>query len=746
MLRACCRPRAGVRIVSYVLPNSGSSTIASFGLTRRTLAGLPTGSATDALLSSAETAGGASPIGANELPWMKQFKETLQRHESPSLSNLATIVKFPDNDSIGKSVRVQGALGNVRNVSGKMSFVPLSDGAATIQLISLRDNSPDAHKILKAARANTPVEVVGTLQWKNVKPTKDGKQEPPREYELLIKSVQSLNDFPADILLGEDATYGPELRHLQIRFDETLKKRLIFRSEVLKGIRTALPDFHEVETPILFKSTPEGAREFLVPSRTSGHAYALPQSPQQYKQVLMASGINRYFQVARCFRDEDLRADRQPEFTQLDMEMAFTNADGVRKRMESFIVDMWKLRQKLWAGSDSDVPSAPFMRMTYDNAMRFHGVDKPDLRIKDLTYRVESVVPDNLKSMITSLEDPIVDIFKINLNCSPRQVGAFVKTIMDSPEMRPFHDNPDGGPGVFIYDPMKPLEGLAAFGHEGLESIRAFYGAGVEEPASSEDQAIVDKIMAATNEASAEDPTPTTETNTWSPPSTREPLEQGDIIILQARPRDVKLSGGSTPLGRLRSHIHKAAIAADLIDPDPSFNFLWIVDFPLFTPSNTTDPGQGGTAGFSSTHHPFTSPKTPADVDLLHSDPLRVVADHFDLVLNGVELGGGSRRIHNAQMQEWIMREALRMPEARLADFKHLFEALRAGCPPHAGMALGLDRMVAVMTGTESIRDVIAFPKNNRGEDVMVGSPSVMTEGQLATYQLAVVGKGGEGR
>lgn len=343
MLRACCRPRVGARIVSHALPNNGSSAIAAFGLTRRTLAGLPARASTDFLPSSGQAAGGGNTTGSNELPWMKQFKDTrkcprpcfawipqlilvsslVQRHESPSLSNLASIIKSPDSDSIGKSVRVQGSLGNVRNVSGKMTFVPLSDGAATIQLISLRDNSPDAHKLLKATRANTPVEVVGTLQWKNVKPTKDGKQEPPQEYELLIKSVQSLNDFPADILLGEDATYGPELRHLQIRFDETLKKRLIFRSEVLKGIRTALPDFHEVETPILFKSTPEGAREFLVPSRTAGHAYALPQSPQQYKQVLMASGVNRYFQVARCFRDEDLRADRQPEFTQVSTPLRF---------------------------------------------------------------------------------------------------------------------------------------------------------------------------------------------------------------------------------------------------------------------------------------------------------------------------------------------------------------------------------------------------------------------------------------
>lgn len=198
-----------------------------------------------------------------------------------------------------------------------MIFVPLSDHGSSLQLISLRDHSPTTHETLRGIRANTPVEVCGTLQWKNAKPAKDGELAPPKEYELLVTGVKCLNDFPADILVGEDATYGPEQRHLQIRFDEDLKKRLVFRSKLLKHIRLALWDFHEIETPILFKSTPEGAREFLVPSRTPGLAYALPQSPQQYKQILMASGMGRYFQVARCFRDEDLRADRQPEFTQV---------------------------------------------------------------------------------------------------------------------------------------------------------------------------------------------------------------------------------------------------------------------------------------------------------------------------------------------------------------------------------------------------------------------------------------------
>lgn len=356
-------------------------------------------------------------------------------------------------------------------------------------------------------------------------------------------------------------------------------------------------------------------------------------------------------------------------------------------------------------------------------------------------------------------------MFKINVECSPNSVRSFVSKLLDSPEMRAFHDNPDGGPGVFIYDPTKPLEGLASFGHECLETLRTFYETDLNSSASPADKAVVKKILAVTSEmtegseygnniAGSGNPPEMQKgelgldeaTVTWTPPSARQPFEQGDLIILQARSRHAKLSGGSTPLGRLRSHIYKSAIAADLIEPDPSFNFLWVTDFPLFSPDNSTDPGQGGTAGFSSTHHPFTSPKTAADVDLLHTDPLLAVADHFDLVLNGVELGGGSRRIHSAQMQEWVMREVLRMPATRQAEFKHLFEALRAGCPPHAGMALGLDRMVAVMTGTESIRDVIAFPKNNRGEDVMVGSPSEMTEQQLETYQLAVVGKGGADR
>jgi aspartyl-tRNA synthetase len=215
--------------------------------------------------------------------------------------------------------------------------------------------------------------------------------------------------------------------------------------------------------------------------------------------------------------------------------------------------------------------------------------------------------------------------------------------------------------------------------------------------------------------------------------------ENGDLLILQARP-NAPLSGGSTVLGNLRLALHKAAIAQGIMDPPDATNyqFLWITDFPLFTPNNDSDPGQGGTAGFSSTHHPFTAPKTPADVDLLLTDPSRVIAAHYDIVLNGVELGGGSRRIHNAAVQEFVFRDVLKMKAERIEDFRHLLDVLASGCPPHAGLALGWDRLIAVMRGKESVRDVIAFPKSGKGEDGLVGSPNRVTNDQWDTYHLRV--------
>ncbi|KJX96859.1 hypothetical protein TI39_contig597g00004 [Zymoseptoria brevis] len=484
-----------------------------------------------------------------------------------------------------------------------------------------------------------------------------------------------------------DTVFPPEHRHLQIRNERSLREALLFRSNVTRTIRDELCDQHgfaEIETPLLFKSTPEGAREFLVPTRAPGLAYALPQSPQQYKQILMGSAIPHYMQIARCFRDEDLRADRQPEFTQVDLEMAFASSEDVMAVIESVVKRLWREHLDI-----SDLPTK-FDRMTYDDAMAKYGSDKPDLRLGSELHRIEYMLPVSLVRTIGPLSDPAVEVLKIPISEDPRETRDFVTTFMDSPEAQPFINNPHGQPGIFIYDSRKPLSGIHTFGFEAAEYLAEIIS-----------------------------------------------LEDGDLIVLQARP-NTPPTGGSTPLGSLRLALHKAAVKASLLPAPTGFAFTWITSFPLFTPSSTSasEPGQGGSAGLSATHHPFTAPLSDEDLALLPSDPLSAKAAHYDLVLNGVELGGGSQRIHNAAVQEYIMRDILQMSDERVEDFRHLLDVLRAGCPPHAGIALGLDRLVAVMLGRQSVRDVIAFPKSGRGEDLLVKSPTRLTEGQLATYHL----------
>ncbi|GAB7353615.1 hypothetical protein MBLNU459_g4030t1 [Dothideomycetes sp. NU459] len=504
------------------------------------------------------------------------------------------------------------------------------------------------------------------------------------DVEVELTEIIPLNHFPKDIIVTPETVFPPEQRHLQIRTDGPLRDAIRFRARAASIIRTEFchnRNFVEIETPLLFKSTPEGAREFLVPTRSKGMAYALPQSPQQYKQILMASGIPKYVQFAKCFRDEDLRADRQPEFTQVDLEMAFSTGEDVMSVVEQVIKKLW---HRLL---DIEYPEA-FPRMTYEAAMATYGSDKPDVRLGSELTRVEYMLPVDLVSKIGPLKEPIVEAMKISISDSPKNTRTFIGQFMDSPEAKPFIENPDGQPGIFIFDSRKPLQGLSVFGFEAAEVLE-------------------EKLQ----------------------------LEDGDMIVLQAR-RNAAFSGGSTPVGNLRLALHKAAVAGGYLPAPKGFEFLWITDFPLFSPSSDSEPGQGGAAGLASTHHPFTAPKSAEDVDLLLSDPSRVKAEHYDLVVNGVELGGGSRRIHNAAVQEFVLRDILKMSHERLKDFAHLIEVLRAGCPPHAGMALGFDRLIAVMLGRESVRDVIAFPKSGKGEDLLVKSPTLMTEQQLETYQL----------
>ena len=371
------------------------------------------------------------------------------------------------------------------------------------------------------------------------------------------------------------------------------------------------------------------------------------------------------------------------------MEISFAKTDDVILVVEILIREIWKLFL------DLELPIA-FPRMTYTQAMSSYGSDKPDLRIPIPPFtRIDYVLPADLVSKITSRINPIVEAMVVPAKAPTKAVRRFMGGFLDSPDNKRFLDNPSGGPGVFVYDSGKPLQGLSAFGFEAVEALERMFE-----------------------------------------------LRDGYIIILQAR-ENAPLSGGSTPLGDMRNAVHKALASKLYLQPLgwKDFKPVWITDFPLFSPSTSSEPGQGGNAGLASTHHPFTSPKTAQDVDLLLTDPSQVVGDHYDLVINGEELGGGSRRIHHAEMQEFVMRDILKMDEEHIAEFSHLLEALRSGCPPHAGIALGFDRLVAMVhaSSTEkktTLRDVIAFPKSSKGDDLMVKSPGAMTEDVLETYHL----------
>lgn len=597
----------------------------------------------------------------------------------------------------GQQVVLHGYIGTRRDASKSLTFAEFHDMnlGSTVQLVSTPtkgiDGSDSPHATLRELQEHSPVAINGTIKARKAPSGKDRETRSGliTSVEVKVDNITPLNSFPNDIIMSKDTMFSPEQRHLQIRNDPEVRNALAFRSKAARIVRNELCEKHaftEIETPLLFKSTPEGAREFLVPTRTPGMAYALPQSPQQYKQILMGSGIPRYVQIAKCFRDEDLRADRQPEFTQVDMEMAFASAEDVMRTVEAVIKRLWT--ELLGA---KDLPEA-FPRMSYEEVMSRYGSDKPDLRLGSEIQRIEYMIPVDLVKKIGPLNDPIVEAMKISIAEDANETRKFVSTFMDSPESQPFNQNPDGQPGIFIFDTRKPLQGLQVFGFEAAEAMEEMLE-----------------------------------------------LEDGDLVVIQARPKE-EFSGGSTPIGNLRLALHKAAVKQGYMQAPEGFAFTWINDFPLFSPSNDAEPGQGGSAGLSATHHPFTSPKTSGDVDLLLTDPLSVRADHYDLVVNGVELGGGSRRIHSAEMQDLIMREVLKMSDERMKDFAHLIEVLRAGCPPHAGLALGFDRLVAVMMGKESVRDVIAFPKSGKGEDMLVKSPTKMTEGQLETYHLKLRG------
>lgn len=575
----------------------------------------------------------------------------------------------------GKSVTLIGWVQSVRDHGG-IIFVDLRDREGITQVV-FHPECPvyrDAQKL----KDESVIQIFGTVAMREndtVNPSlKTGEIEVVAD-NMIIHNVCETLPFPLD---NERADKVNEDLRLQYRYLDLRRPRnlnlLRMRHKAAKALREYLDSngFTEVETPILFKSTPEGAREFLVPSRLNpGQFYALNQSPQQYKQMLMVSGIERYYQMAKCFRDEDLRADRQPEFTQVDIEMSFIDREDMYSLIENMLKKVWKDVLGI------DIPT-PFKRMPYSEAMNRYGVDKPDTRFEmELTDFTDTFKQSQFK------------VFS-----SVANGGGSIKAINAK------------GLADITQGELKNLEDVAkTLGAKGLAFIKAENGAW---------KSPILKFLSEAEQAELKQ---------------KLNIEDGDIVFFAA----CEWERACSILGRIRLECAKLLQARGKLSiPADQFNFLWVIEFPLML----FDEEQGR---YVSAHHPFTSP-VEEDIKYLDSDPLRVRGQHYDIVLNGVELGGGSIRIHQPQVQEKVFRDVLKIPEDIIESrFGYMLKAFKYGAPPHGGIALGFDRLVSILTNRQSIRDIIAFPKTQRGQDLMAQSPCPVTEKQLKDLHISVV-------
>lgn len=575
----------------------------------------------------------------------------------------------------GKSVTLIGWVQSVRDHGG-IIFVDLRDREGITQVV-FHPECPvyrDAQKL----KDESVIQIFGTVAMREndtVNPSlKTGEIEVVAD-NMIIHNVCETLPFPLD---NERADKVNEDLRLQYRYLDLRRPRnlnlLRMRHKAAKALREYLDSngFTEVETPILFKSTPEGAREFLVPSRLNpGQFYALNQSPQQYKQMLMVSGIERYYQMAKCFRDEDLRADRQPEFTQVDIEMSFIDREDMYSLIENMLKKVWKDVLGI------DIPT-PFKRMPYSEAMNRYGVDKPDTRFEmELTDFTDTFKQSQFK------------VFS-----SVANGGGSIKAVNAK------------GLADITQGELKNLEDVAkTLGAKGLAFIKAENGSWKSPILKFLSEAEQSELKQKLN------------------------IEDGDIVFFAA----CEWERACSILGRIRLECAKLLQARGKLSiPADQFNFLWVIEFPLML----FDEEQGR---YVSAHHPFTSP-VEEDIKYLDSDPLRVRGQHYDIVLNGVELGGGSIRIHQPQVQEKVFRDVLKIPEDIIESrFGYMLKAFKYGAPPHGGIALGFDRLVSILTNRQSIRDIIAFPKTQRGQDLMAQSPCPVTEKQLKDLHIAVV-------
>jgi aspartyl-tRNA synthetase len=577
---------------------------------------------------------------------------------------------------VGQTVTLSGWVHSRRDLGG-LIFIDIRDREGRTQTVFDPSDLPkDLFDRAAALRSECVISVTGKVRHRP--PGTNNPKIATGEVEVGVTALEVLNmadvlPFPVDdpeIAAKVNEELRLQYRYLDLRRPE-MARNLRIRSKVATATRVYFDEqgFLEVETPTLFKSTPEGAREFLVPSRREpGKFYALPQSPQQFKQILMVGGVERYFQLARCYRDEDQRADRQLEFTQIDLEMSFIEREDIYALIEGLLKRVWKTALNM------EIPT-PFKRLTYAEALNRYGIDKPDTRfgmeLADFTgeFRASS--------------------FKVFSGAVAS--GGVVKAI-----------NAKGLADATQGQIETMTEYAKSFGAKGLAFIKVEKG----EWKSPIVKFFNDAEKAALTQKLA--------------------IEEGDLILFAA---DQWLTACEI-LGKIRLYCADVLKAQGKLSiPADRFDFLWVVDFPLLS----FDKEQNR---WYSSHHPFTAP-VAEDIPLLKSDPKKVRGQHYDVVVNGWELGGGSIRIHQPEVQKTIFEEVLQIPPDMVkARFGYLLEAFRFGAPPHGGIALGFDRLIAILCGTPSIRDVIAFPKTAKGADLMTDSPAPVEPKQLRELHL----------
>ncbi|KAG2519831.1 hypothetical protein JM16_005859 [Phytophthora kernoviae] len=606
---------------------------------------------------------------------------------------------------------------------GPISFLSLRDRYGVTQLVLEKEFLQTKDDVVSKIRPESVVQVSGTVRARPANMRND--KMATGGVEIVVDDITELNscvNLPIQVATGSDVTNeDTRLRHRYLDLRRpALQQNLVVRSQISLAARNFLcsEGFLEIETPTLFKSTPEGAREFLVPTRNEGQFYALTQSPQQYKQLLMVGGLDRYFQLARCYRDEGGRADRQPEFTQIDLEMSFVTREDVMGLMERLVKEIWKAAGK-------ELPDRKFICMPFNEAMHRFGVDKPDTR-----YGIELQDADDLlqdcefgpfQTMIANRNHKMHSKRGVIRAINAKSLASNGFSRKDIDELEKTSKRASKTAGAFVVK---------------VEANKQWKSSLAKKLSPTEIEQLTERLDA----------------------------EEGDVLIFSAGSyHDV-----NTLLGRMRTYTSQLLYAKGFLQEElnsSNFHHLWVIDFPMFERSEDDDGNileSGDKVSLSATHHPFTAPRADHAAILneilataeataargekksLLDNPevaeklLEITAQHYDIVCNGWELGGGSIRIHQAKLQQAVFEDVLELPSLQRQSFEHLLQALSHGAPPHGGIALGLDRLVAILCGAPSLRDVIAFPKSSTGNELMTNAPGPVLPEQLEEYHIQV--------